>query len=88
MITNPTAFEKDKLIRDIYSKQKGIAALLLKHENRPAIAHLIYKWHSHKNFFIKNAAITNIPLAELKDRHKQVTQLLEQVELYTVELKH
>ncbi|MDJ1474392.1 hypothetical protein QBX67_02860 [Bacillus sp. LS15-K4] len=84
MITNPVAFEKDKLIRNIYSKQKGIAALLLKHENRQEVAHLIYKWHSHKNFFIQNAAITNIPLDELKERHKQVTQLLEQVELYTI----
>lgn len=84
MITNPIAYEKDKLIREIYSKQKEIATLLLKHENRPEIAHLIYKWHSHKNFFIQNAAITKIPLDELNERHKQVTQLLEQVELYTI----
>lgn len=85
MITNPVAFEKDKLIRNIYSKQKGIAALLLKHENRQEVAHLVYKWQSHKNFFIQNAAITNIPLDELKERHKQVIQLLEQVELYTIQ---
>lgn len=85
MITNPIAFEKDKLIRDIYSKQKGIAALLLKHRYRPEIAHLIYKWHSHKNFFIQNAAITNIPLAELRERHNQVDELLEQTKNYTVE---
>lgn len=85
MITNPVAFEKDKLIRDIYSKQKSIAALLLKLKYRPEIAHLIYKWHSHKNFFIQNAAVTKIHLDELKERHKQVTQLLEQVELYTAQ---
>ncbi|MEI5893046.1 hypothetical protein DXB51_14330 [Bacillus cereus] len=85
MITNPVASEKDKLIRDVYSKQKDIAALLLKHKYRTEIAHLIYKWHSHKNFFIQNAAVTKIPLDELKERHKQVTQLLEQVELYTAQ---
>jgi hypothetical protein len=85
MITNPIAFEKDKLIRDIYSKQKDIAALLLKHENRQEIAHLVYKWQSHRNFFMQNAAITRIPLDELKERHKKVTELLEQVELYTIQ---
>ncbi|BCC08441.1 hypothetical protein BCM0060_4704 [Bacillus cereus] len=85
MITNPIAFEKDKLIRDIYSKQKGIAALLLKHGNRQEVAHLVYKWQSHKNFFMQNAAVTKIPLDELKERHKKVSQLLEQVELYTIE---
>ena len=84
MITNPVASEKDKLIRDVYSKQKDIAALLLKHGNRQEVAHLVYKWHSHKNFLIQNAAITKIPLDELKEKHKQVTQLLEQVELYTI----
>ncbi|HDR8024163.1 TPA: hypothetical protein QCY54_003128 [Bacillus cereus] len=84
MIANPVAFEKDKLIRDIYSKQKDIAALLLKHENRQEVAHLVYKWQSHKNFFMQNAAITKIPIDELKERHKQVNQLLEQVELYTI----
>ncbi|SCC02469.1 hypothetical protein [Bacillus wiedmannii] len=84
MITNPIAFEKDKLIRSVYSKQKDIAALLLKHRNRQEVAHLVYKWQTHKNFFMQNAAVTKIPLDELKDRHKQVTQLLEQVELYTI----
>ncbi|MFY4685283.1 hypothetical protein [Bacillus anthracis] len=85
MITHPVAFEKDKLIRNIYSKQKNIAALLLKHGNRQEVVHLVYKWQSHKNFFIQNAAITNIPLDELKERHKQVTQLFEQVKLYTIQ---
>ncbi|HGO9409111.1 TPA: hypothetical protein ACLBZV_003471 [Bacillus cereus] len=85
MTTNPVASEKDKLIRDVYSKQKDIAALLLKNKYRPEIAHLIYKWHSHKNYFVQNAAVTKIPLDELKERHKQVTQLLEQVELYTIQ---
>ncbi|MDC2863879.1 hypothetical protein [Bacillus sp. BP-3] len=84
MITNPVAYEKDQLIRDIYSKQKDIAALLLKHENRQEVAHLVYKWHSHKNFFMRNAAITNIHLDELRERHEKVTQLLEQVKMYTI----
>lgn len=84
MTTNPVVYEKDKLIRDIYSKQKEIATLLLKHENRQEVAHLVYKWQSHKNFFMQNAAITNIPLDELRERHKKVTQLLEQIELYTI----
>lgn len=84
MITNPIAHEKDKLIREIYSKQKDIAALLLQHRNRHEVSHLIYKWQSHKNFFMQNAAVTRIPLEELKERHKKVAQLLEQVELYTV----
>lgn len=84
MITNPLAFEKDKLIRNVYSKQKDIAALLLKHGNRQEVAHLVYKWQTHKNFLIQNAAISKIPLDEIKERHKQVTQLLEQVELYTI----
>ncbi|KXI85139.1 hypothetical protein ACS47_24250 [Bacillus cereus] len=84
MITNPVAFEKDKLIRSVYSKQKDIAALLLKHGNRQEVAHLFYKWQSHKNFFMQNAAVTKIPLDELKERHKQIIQLLEQVEMYTI----
>ncbi|HDR7363128.1 TPA: hypothetical protein QCX21_000795 [Bacillus toyonensis] len=78
MIANPVEYEKDQLIRDIYSKQKGIAALLLKHENHQEISHLIYKWHSHKNFFIQNATITKISLDELRERHNQVEGLLEQ----------
>lgn len=84
MITDPVAYEKDQLIRDIYSKQKDIATLLLKYENRQEVAHLVYKWQSHKNFFMQNAAITKIPLDELKERHKQIIQLLEQVEMYTI----
>ncbi|WP_377864690.1 hypothetical protein [Bacillus sp. R86525] len=86
MITNPVAYEKDQLIREIYSKQKGIAALLLKHENHQEIAHLIYKWHSHKNFFIQNAAITKISLTELRERYNQVEELLEHAKTYTVEI--
>lgn len=78
MITNPIAFEKDKLIRGIFSNQKEIATLLLKHRNQQEIAHLIYDWHSHKNFFIQNAAITKISLDELRERHNQVEGLLEQ----------
>ncbi|MDZ5606345.1 hypothetical protein U2I54_04300 [Bacillus pseudomycoides] len=77
MITNPIAFEKDKLVRDIYKNQKEIAELLLQQENQQEIAHLIYEWHSHKNFFLKNADLTKITVDELKKKHTQVRELLE-----------
>ncbi|EMA6341675.1 MULTISPECIES: hypothetical protein [Bacillus cereus group] len=69
MIFSQTKHEKDQLIRDIFGKQKEIASLLLKHDDQKKI--------SHKNFFINNAAITNISLEDLKERHKQITILLE-----------
>ncbi|EOA3902508.1 hypothetical protein [Bacillus cytotoxicus] len=77
MIFSQTKHEKDQLIRDILGKQKEIASLLLKHNDQKKISHLIYEWHSHKNFFINNAAITNISLEDLKERHQQITILLE-----------
>ncbi|PFE01230.1 hypothetical protein CN288_17125 [Bacillus sp. AFS023182] len=79
MITNPIAFEKDKLIRDIYTNQKQVAELLLLQDNQQEIASLIYDWHSHKNFFINNASLTKIPLEELKEKHTQVIDLLKRV---------
>lgn len=85
MIANPVTYEKDQLIRSIYSKQKNIAALLLNYKNRQDIVHLIYKWHSHKNFFIQNAAIINISLEELKERHVRISELLEEVKRHTDE---
>ncbi|MGH1142153.1 hypothetical protein [Bacillus pseudomycoides] len=79
MTINLIASKKDELIRDIFKKQKEIAELLLQQENQQEIAHLIYDWHSHKNFFIKNADLTKIPLEELKKKHTQVIDLLERV---------
>ncbi|PFD97872.1 hypothetical protein COE15_21350 [Bacillus cereus] len=79
MITNPIAFEKDKLIRDIYTNQKQVAELLLLQDDQQKIAQLIYDWHSHKNFFIQNAGITKISLEELKEKHTQIIDLLERV---------
>lgn len=79
MTINLIASKKHELIRDIFKKQKEIAELLLQQENQQEIAHLIYDWHSHKNFFIQNADITKISLEELKEKHTQVIDLLERV---------
>ncbi|EJR11126.1 hypothetical protein C2L96_29075 [Bacillus cereus] len=62
MITSQTANEKDQLIRSIFKTQKEIASLLLDHPNQRKISHLIHEWHSHRNFLINNAAITNFSL--------------------------
>ncbi|ACK87477.1 hypothetical protein BCAH820_4363 [Bacillus cereus AH820] len=77
MITSQTSYEKDQLIRSIFKTQKEIASLLLEHPDKKRISHLIYEWHSHRNFFINNAAITNFSLNDLKERYNQVINLLE-----------
>ncbi|HEF5239111.1 hypothetical protein FT642_20040 [Bacillus paranthracis] len=77
MIISQTAYEKDQLIRSIFKTQKEIASLLLDHPNQRKISHLIYEWHSHRNFFINNAAITNFSLNDLKGRYNQIINLLE-----------
>ncbi|MDA1850039.1 hypothetical protein PDL09_22940 [Bacillus cereus] len=77
MIISQTAYEKDQLIRSIFKTQKEIASLLLDHPNQGEISHLIYEWHSHRNFFINNAAITNFSLNDLKERYNQIINLLE-----------
>ncbi|MGG3261970.1 hypothetical protein ABER69_14950 [Bacillus paranthracis] len=72
MIINQTAYEKDQLIRSIFNTQKEIASLLLDHPDKEKISHLIYEWHSHRNCFIDNAAITNFSLNDLKERYNQI----------------
>ncbi|MGF9993249.1 hypothetical protein ABEY04_31640 [Bacillus mycoides] len=78
MITNPIAFEKDKLIRDMYKKQKEAASLLVQHENHSEVSNLILECHSHKDYFIQNAALTKKSLDELKEKHTQIEELLKQ----------
>ncbi|WP_000632239.1 hypothetical protein [Bacillus wiedmannii] len=77
MITNQTAYEKDQLIRNIFKTQKEIASLLLDHPNQKKISHLLYEWHSHRNFFINNATINNFSLNDLRERYNQIITLLE-----------
>ncbi|MGD6889330.1 hypothetical protein [Bacillus mobilis] len=77
MIINQTVYEKDQLIRNIFNTQKEIASLLLNHPDQKKISNLIYEWHSHRNFFINNAAITNFSLNDLKERYNQIINLLE-----------
>ncbi|HFK1726922.1 hypothetical protein ACT7CX_00475 [Bacillus cereus] len=77
MITSQTSYEKDQLIRSIFKTQKEIASLLLDHPDKKRISNLIYEWHSHRNFFINNAAITNFSLNDLKERYNQIINLLE-----------
>ncbi|MGG2934849.1 hypothetical protein ABEO66_12095 [Bacillus pacificus] len=78
MITNPIAFEKDKLIREIISAQKQSGDLLYHHNNQADIAHLIYEHQGYKQFLLENPSALKIPLEELKEKHEQVFNLLEQ----------
>ncbi|MFA2810158.1 hypothetical protein [Bacillus mycoides] len=78
MIINPIAFEKDKLIREMYSAQKQSGHLLYQHNNQVEIAHLIYEHHAHKQFLLENPSAVKISLEELKEKHEQVINLLEQ----------
>ncbi|MBJ8042477.1 hypothetical protein JDS78_19770 [Bacillus cereus group sp. N17] len=78
MMTDPIASEKDKLIRDMYKKQKEAASLLFQHENHLEVSNLILECHSHKNYFVQNAALTKKSLEELKEKHTQIEELLKQ----------
>ncbi|PEX46099.1 hypothetical protein [Bacillus thuringiensis] len=79
MITNPIAFEKDKLIREIILAQKQSGHLLYHHNNHVEIAYLIYEHHGYKQFLLDNPSAVKISLEELKEKHKQVMDLLERV---------
>ncbi|HDR4572242.1 hypothetical protein JC777_00485 (plasmid) [Bacillus cytotoxicus] len=78
MITNPIAFKKNKLIREIISAQKQSGDLLYHHNNHADIAHLIYAHQGYKQFLLENPSALKIPLEELKEKHEQVFNLLEQ----------
>ncbi|EOW9530431.1 hypothetical protein ACO11K_004253 [Bacillus cytotoxicus] len=78
MRTDPIAFEKDKLIREMISAQKQGGHILYHHKNQVEIAHLIYEHQGYKQFLLENPSALKIPLEELKEKHEQVFNLLEQ----------
>lgn len=78
MKTDPIAFKKNNLVRDMYKKQKEAASLLLQHENHLEVSNLIIECHSHKDYFVQNATLTKKSLEELKEKHTQIENLLEQ----------
>ncbi|HEK9100219.1 hypothetical protein KFD70_12005 [Bacillus pfraonensis] len=79
MIINPIAFEKDKLIREMFMAQKQSGYLLNQQSNQIEIAHLIYEHQSYKQFLLDNPSALKISLEELKEKHTQVIDLLERV---------
>ncbi|EJQ44030.1 hypothetical protein IEQ_04817 [Bacillus cereus BAG6X1-2] len=79
MITDLLAFKKSKLLREINEAQENSKDLLNKQDNQQEVAHLMYEWQAYKLFYVNNPDITKIPLEELKEKHKQVMNLLEQV---------
>ncbi|ADA84982.1 MULTISPECIES: hypothetical protein [Bacillus cereus group] len=79
MITNPIASEKDKLIREMISAQKQSGNLLYHLNNQVEIAHLNYEHLGYKQFLLDNPSMVKISLEELREKHKQVINLLERV---------